>query len=74
MFGKTGGPIGHVAHRVSSGLLTTIRMQDGDWATALRVQSPTILEFVLRRSSRLMPGFRAIPAVMTTMSEFAVSL
>ena len=33
---------------------------------------PTISAFFIRRSSRLMPGFRARPAVMTTMSDPAV--
>ena len=33
-----------------------------------------MLLFVFIRSSRLIPGLRAIPAVMTTMSEFEVSL
>jgi len=34
---------------------------------------PTISAFLNRRSSRVMPGLRAIPAVMTTTSESAVS-
>ena len=39
------------------------------WSTTL----PTISAFLKRRSSRVMPGLRASPAVMTTMSEFALS-
>ena len=34
---------------------------------------PTIFMLVKSRSSRLMPGLRAMPAVMTTTSEPAVS-
>ena len=33
-----------------------------------------IFELVAKRSSRLMPGLRGIPAVMITTSESAVSL
>ena len=57
----------------SSGLATMIRMQFGDAATALSTTSDMILKLVFSRSSRLIPGLRAMPAVITTMSEFAVS-
>src|SRR3990170_3430657 len=45
----------------------------GDFAVDLRVTSLTIPAFTLRRSSRLIPGFRGRPEVMTMMSEPAVS-
>ncbi len=57
----------------SSGLETTIMMAFGERATAASVQLLTMPELVFMRSSRLIPGFRAIPAVMTMMSEPAVS-
>ena len=50
--------------------------QDGTGAIAPTTCSttlPTISAFLNRRSSRLMPGLRARPAVITTMSEPAVS-
>ena len=45
----------------------------GDRAIALRVTSFTIPALTLRRSSLLIPGLRASPDVMTTMSDPAVS-
>ena len=57
----------------SSGLETTIRIVSGDCATACWVTEPTIFSLVVTRSSRLMPGLRATPAVITTTSEPAVS-
>ncbi len=57
----------------SSGFETMMRMAFGDAATAFATTSDMILKLVFSRSSRLMPGLRAIPAVMTTMSELAVS-
>src|SRR4030067_485144 len=45
----------------------------GDFAVDLRVTSLTIPAFTLRRSSRLIPGFRGRPEVMMMMSEPAVS-
>ena len=59
-------------HIASSGFETTIRMASGDWATACSVTEPTIFSFVVTRSSRLMPGCRGSPAVITTTSEPAV--
>jgi len=51
-----------------------------DWYKAFRERGatcsttdPTISAFLKSRSSRVMPGLRAMPAVMTTMSESAVS-
>ena len=57
----------------SSGLETTMRMQLGEFAVTFAITSCMIRKLVFRRSSLLMPGLRAIPAVMTTISEFAVS-
>jgi hypothetical protein len=52
-------------------LLTTITTALGLVALTCVPTSLTILAFVARRSSRLMPGLRAMPAVMTTTSLFA---
>ena len=60
-------------HIASSGLDTIIRIASGERSTASRVTEPTICSFVVTRSSRLMPGLRGSPAVMTTTSEPAVS-
>jgi hypothetical protein len=60
-------------HIASSGLETTIRIASGERSTASRVTEPTMDSFVVTRSSRLIPGFRGRPAVMTTTSEPAVS-
>jgi hypothetical protein len=60
-------------HIASSGFETTIRIASGDCATACSVTEPTIFSFVVTRSSRLIPGDRGRPAVMTTTSEPAVS-
>jgi hypothetical protein len=57
----------------SSGLETTITTASGEPSANLRVTSPTILALVSRRSIRLMPGLRGIPAVITHTSEPAVS-
>ena len=45
----------------------------GEAAITCSVTDLTIFSFVWTRSSRLMPGWRGRPAVMTTMSEPAVS-
>ena len=42
-------------------------------ATTCSTTEPTISAFLNRRSSRVMPGLRASPAVITTMSESPVS-
>ena len=61
-----------MAHRVE-------RVRDDDenrWGECLIasfVTAETIASFVATRSSRLMPGDRGLPAVMTTTSEPAVS-
>ena len=60
-------------HIASSGFETTIRTASGDRATTFSVTSSTIFSFVATRSSRLMPGPRGSPAVITTTVEPAVS-
>ena len=60
-------------HMASSGLETTTMIASGESLTALRVHSLTILLFVVSRSSRLIPGLRAMPAAITTTSDPAVS-
>jgi len=57
----------------SSGFETMIRIQSGDCFTTSSVTEPTMPALMLMRSSRLMPGLRATPAVTTTMSESFVS-
>ena len=61
-------------HMASSGLLTMIRVLSGATAAISRTTFSMIPMLVERRSSRLMPGFRGIPAVMITMSDPAASL
>ena len=56
----------------SSGLLTTIMIAFGDPFTTFPVTCPTIAMLVARRSSRLIPGLRGIPDVITTTSELRV--
>jgi hypothetical protein len=56
----------------SRGLETMMKIAFGECATACWAQDATIFAFAASRSSRLMPGFRAKPAVMMTMSELAV--
>ena len=60
-------------HMASKGLVTGMMMQSGDAATTARVTSRMMLAFFCNKSSRLMPGLRASPAVMTTRSDPAVS-
>ena len=60
-------------HIASSGFETTTITASGLAATTSCVTEPTIFSFVVTRSSRLMPGERGRPAVMTTISEPAVS-
>jgi hypothetical protein len=57
----------------SSGLETTTRTAFGDRVTASFVTAETIVSFVVTRSSRLMPGERGLPAVITTTSEPSLS-
>jgi hypothetical protein len=57
----------------SSGLLTMIRIAFGLRRATCSVTDLTISKFFCIRSSRLMPGLRGRPEVITTMSEPAVS-
>ena len=50
-----------------------VNVASGEWRTACSTTERTIPAFFARRSSRLMPGWRARPEVTTTMSEPAVS-
>jgi len=50
-----------------------MRVASGERSAASRVTEPTICSFVVTRSSRLIPGDRGLPAVITTTSEPAVS-
>ena len=61
------------SHIASSGLETTTRMQFGERFTTSWVTPATISSFFHSRSSRLMPGLRGRPAVMTTTSELSLS-
>ena len=56
-------------HIASSGFETTMRIASGHCATTCSVTEPTIFSFVVTRSSRLMPGERGRPAVITTTSR-----
>jgi hypothetical protein len=60
-------------HIASSGFETTISTASGDCATTCSVTEPTIVSFVATRSSRLIPGLRGTPAVITTTEEPALS-
>jgi hypothetical protein len=60
-------------HIASSGFETTIRIASGDAAVTFAVTSATIRSFVVTRSSRLIPGDRGRPAVITITEEPAVS-
>jgi hypothetical protein len=57
----------------SSGLLTTTSTASGDVSRTRPATSRMMAAFLPRRSIRLMPGCRGRPAVITTMSEPAVS-
>ena len=57
----------------SSGFVTRTRMALRERRATCSTTEPTISAFLNRRSSRVMPGLRAMPAVMTTTSESAVS-
>ena len=46
-----------------------IKTESGDKAATCRVTVLTIPALVLMRSSRLIPGFRGMPAVMITISD-----
>ncbi len=57
----------------SSGFDTMMMIASGDERFTCSATCLTIPAFVLSRSSRDIPGLRAIPAVITTMSDPAVS-
>jgi hypothetical protein len=57
----------------SKGLVTRIRMMSEDRATSSLTTVFTIFAFVESSSSRLMPGFRGIPEVITAIDDPAVS-
>ena len=60
-------------HIASSGFETMTRTAFFERLTISLVTSATIASFVFTRSSRLMPGLRGRPAVITTTSEPAVA-
>jgi len=63
-----------VSHVITSrGLVTQMTTASGAWAATESAIPPTIRALVARRSSRLIPGLRATPAVITTRSEPAIS-
>ena len=70
-----GKPVASFAtqHITSSGFDTTMTIASGDVRFTCSLTDLTMPAFVLSRSSRDIPGLRAMPAVMTTMSEPAVS-
>jgi hypothetical protein len=70
-----GNPVASLAtqHMTSSGLETTITMALGELRLMFSPTDFTMPALVLSRSSRLMPGLRAMPAVMTTRSDISVS-
>ena len=57
----------------SNGFETMIINASGECLAICSVTELTISEFVLSKSSRLIPGLRGSPAVMITTSELAVS-
>ena len=57
---------------VSIGLETIMKIQLGEYSNALLATALTIPAFTPIRSSRVMPGLRGIPDVITTTSESAV--
>ena len=57
----------------SSGFVTVTTMPSGELSTTCLMTLPTMSMLVKSRSSRLMPGFRAMPDVTTVTSEPAVS-
>ena len=60
-------------HIASSGFETTTMIASRERLTTSRVTEPTIASFVVTRSSRLIPGERGLPAVITITSEPSVS-
>ena len=60
-------------HIASSGFETITRTAFFERFATSRVTSPTIASFVFTRSSRLIPGLRGRPAVITITSDPAVA-
>jgi hypothetical protein len=60
-------------HIASSGLVTTMTIASGERSFTSAATPPTISLFFASRSSRLIPGWRGNPDVITTMSEPEVS-
>ena len=58
----------------SKGLVRMIKIASGDASREFSTDERMMLVLASSRSSRLIPGFRGSPAVITTMSELAVSL
>jgi len=58
---------------MSSGLVTQMNTASGEASTALAITLRMMALFAARRSSRVIPGLRGRPAVMTTTSDPAVS-
>ena len=61
-------PLAHGIERLDTGTMMPL----GECFTASAVTAFMMPKLTLRRSSRLMPGLRGRPAVITTTSEFAV--
>ena len=60
-------------HIASSGLVTQMMIESGERSATSRVTPPTISRLAASRSSRLIPGLRGRPEVITTMSDPEVS-
>ena len=59
-------------HIASSGFATGTMMQLGEYFTTCSVTDFIMLKLTFNKSSRLMPGLRGTPDVMTTTSELAL--
>jgi hypothetical protein len=59
---------------VSIGLATTMMMARGEYLMTFSITPFIMPAFVPISSSRVMPGLRGMPEVMTTTSELAVVL
>jgi hypothetical protein len=60
-------------HIASNGLATTMIVHSGEFFASCSVTLDTISWFSLSKSSRLIPGWRGLPLVMTARSDPAVS-
>jgi hypothetical protein len=70
---KTAHLVGTLHHGIERIAHRSTMIACGHFSITCSVTEVTILAFVASRSSRLMPGRRASPAVMTTTSLFSVS-